>query len=36
MKDSSTEMADTLLKQTERLTEDIKRLKYYLDEMSID
>ena len=36
MKDSSTEMADTLLKQTERLTEDIKRLKYYLDEMNID
>lgn len=29
-------MADTVLDQIKRLKEDAKRLKYYLDEMSID
>lgn len=29
-------MADTVLEQIKRLKEDAKRLKYYLDEMSID
>lgn len=34
--ETTQEMADTILKQSRRIREDVKRLKYYLDEMNID
>lgn len=34
--DSTEEMVQTITKQTKRLREDVKRLKYYLDEMNLD
>jgi hypothetical protein len=35
-KDSLRSMSDSVLKQTNRLKEDVKRLKYYLDEMNLE
>lgn len=36
MKESAKEMSDGVLTQIERLKEDFKRIKYYLDEMDLD
>lgn len=36
MEDTALEMSSNLSSQISRLKEDIKRLKYYLDEMNID
>ena len=36
MNDSAIELSSNLTKQVSRLKEDRKRLKYYIDEMSID
>jgi hypothetical protein len=33
---STTEVADTVLKQIKRLKEDSKRIKYYLQELNLD
>jgi hypothetical protein len=35
-KDSLRSMSETVLKQSNRLKEDVKRLKYYLDELNVD